>query len=410
MGLAKRMLEEIWERGWESIGKSICPDCLENPALKELAADNLDEDECDYCGREGENVAVDTDVVMTRIGESFHSEYRDPVHELPYDSGEGGYQGDWFHTYDLLDRLGEEIGVQEFVDDMIQAFGLQGWCERDYFTLRADQALSFSWQRFGKLVKEDSRYLFLERREDDEYREQHEVEPADMLRKLGELVVETDLIRELEPGTRIYRARDHGLGVAYDRAVDLGTAPREAAFANRMSPAGIPLFYGAFDADTAVREAWAGPAPDHELVSVGRFANSAPLRVIDLASLPPIPSIFDEDLRHLRPPLWFLFEFSGRISAPVRTAARSEAEMVEYVPTQIVSEYLRTTFARDYGEAAVHGLLYRSAAHEGGICCALFIAREDCVDADSGQEGGWPVLVLDHTEVRDRLPGSPLAP
>lgn len=404
MGHTKRMLEEIWERGWESIGKSICVDCLENPALKELAADNLDEDECDYCGREDEKVAVDTDIVMTRIGESFHSEYRDPVHELPYDSGEGGYQGDWLDTYDLLDRLGEDIGCQEFVDDMIQAFGLQGWCELDYFSLRADQALSFSWQRFAKLVKEDSRYLFLERREEDEYREAHEVEPADMLRKLGELVVEAGLIRELEPGTLIFRARPHALGVAYDEALDLGTAPRENAFANRMSPAGIALFYGSFDADTAVRESWAGPAAGRELVSVGRFRNSTPLQVIDLASLPEIPSIFDEELRHLRPPLWFLYQFSSRISAPVRTAARTEAETVEYVPTQIVSEYFRTTFVRDYGQA-VRGLLYRSAAREGGICCALFVAREDCVDA-SGADPGRPLLVLEGAELHDRLPGA----
>jgi hypothetical protein len=160
-----------------------------------------------------------------------------------------------------------------------------------------------------------------------------------MLRKLGELIIEAGLIRELDTGTLIYRARPHALGVVFDRAADLGTAPQEDSFANRMSPAGIPLFYGAFDADTAMREAWAGPAAGKELVSVGRFANSEPLPVIDLASIPEIPSIFDKDHRYLRPPLWFLYEFSERISAPVRKAARSESEMIAYVPTQIVSEY-----------------------------------------------------------------------
>jgi len=404
MGLAKRMLEEIWERGWESIGKSICLDCLISPPLKELAEDHLDEDECDYCGRQGENIATDTDVVMERIGVSFHSEYRDPVHELPYESREGGYQGDWFFTDDLIERLGEDIGTQEFVDDVVSAFGMNGWCERDYFSTRPDEALSFSWERFAELVKYDSRYLFLTRRDDDEIREYDEVAPADMLRKLGELVVETGLIRELEAGTPIYRARAHALGIGLECAADLGTAPREVSFANRMSPAGIPLFYGAFDADTAVTEVWAGPSPDRELASVGRFATSAPLPVIDLASLPEIPSIFDEGRRHLRPPLWFLYEFSARISAPVRTAARSESEMVEYVPTQIVSEYFRTAFASDYGQT-VQGLLYKSAANEGGVCCALFIPREDCVD-DAGVDLGRPLLVLAGVEVHDRLPAA----
>ena len=151
-----------------------------------------------------------------------------------------------------------------------------------------------------------------------------------------------------------------------------------------MSAAGIPLFYGAFDGDTVVREIWAGPTAGKELVSVGRFANTAPLAVIDLAALPEIPSIFDEELRHLRPALWFLYEFSQHISAPVRAAAPTEREGIEYVPTQIVSEYFRTTFGTDYGQP-VSGLLYRSAAHGGGVCCALFVSRAAASTAAGGR-------------------------
>jgi Zn ribbon nucleic-acid-binding protein len=399
VGFLKRQLEESWDRGWTSIGKAICPACLEAPALKLLAEEHLDSDSCDYCGQRGECVATDTDVVMTRIGESFHTEYRDPVHELPYESREGGYQGDWFDTYDLVDRLGEEIGHQDFVQDLTLAFENNGWCQRDYFSLRADEALSFSWQRFAEVVKHESRYLFLQH-SDDEDLEPHQVGPADMLGKLGEVVVEAGLLRELPPGTALYRARGHAEGLAYTHAADLGTAPREVAFANRMSPSGIPLFYGALDADTAVREAWAGPASGCEVVSVGRFTNSGPLLVIDLASLPAIPSIFDEDRRHLRPLLRFLHEFADRISAPVRTAARSETELVEYIPTQVVSEYFRTAFANDHGRA-VQGLLYRSAANGGGCCCALFVKREDCLD---GALTGHLCLVLEGAEVRRQLP------
>jgi RES domain len=187
------------------------------------------------------------------------------------------------------------------------------------------------------------------------------------------LVLDTGLIRQLESGTPIYRARPHGIWVAFDRAADLGTAAREKAFVNRMSPAGIPLFYGAVDAGTAVREAWAGPASGKELVSVGRFTNSAPLPVSDLPSLSEIPSIFDEARRHLRPPLRLLHEFSARINALVRSAARTEAETVEYPPTQIVRGYFRAAFARDYGPE-VSGLLYRSAARKRG-CAARSSSR-----------------------------------
>jgi len=98
-----------------------------------------------------------------------------------------------------------------------------------------------------------------------------------MLRRLGELVIEAGLIREFEPGATIYRARHHTLGIAYTRAAELGTAPREVSFANRMSPAGIPLFYGAFDADTAVREAWAGALHPVASWSLSGASRTAPL-------------------------------------------------------------------------------------------------------------------------------------
>ena len=76
--------------------------------------------------------------------------------------------------------------------------------------------------------------------------------------------------------------------------------------------------------------------------------------------------------------------------------------MVEYVPTQIVSEYFRTTFTRDWGRP-VHGLLYQSAVSEGGVCCALFVARDDC--HDDNLAAGPTGLVLEDAEVRYGAPG-----
>lgn len=81
--------------------------------------------------------------------------------------------------------------------------------------------------------------------------------------------------------------------------------------------------------------------------------------------------------------------------------------MVEYVPTQVVSEYFRTIFARDYGVTA-QGLLYGSAANEGGICCALFVEREHCVDEERGD--GQSVLVLASAETRDQVPTPAFGP
>jgi hypothetical protein len=267
----KRLLEEQLERGWTSTGKDICEQCVTNPALKRVVADSLDADACDYCGRTGTGIAADTDHVMAHIGESFGTEYAEPVDELPYETREGGYQGDWFDTWELYFRLGEDIAVDAFVEDMVNAYGGRGWCQRDYFISTPDEALSFSWERFADLVKYDQRFLILDRDDRDEYYEPHEVEPAQMLAKIGQLVVDSGLVHELPAGTSFYRVRAHGADAAYTTAAELGTPPRDVAFSNRMSPAGIPHFYGALDADTALAEVWPEPAPGKEAATMVRF-------------------------------------------------------------------------------------------------------------------------------------------
>jgi hypothetical protein len=144
--------------------------------------------------------------------------------------------------------------------------------------------LSFSWQRFAELVKYESRYLFLQQREEDEFDER--VGPGEMLSRIADYVVEGGLLTEIAAGTPIFRARPHARTESYTSAANLGTAPREKTFSNRMSPAGIAHFYGAFDAETALAEVWDGPRPGRDVVTVGRFTNPTALPVIDLAPAP----------------------------------------------------------------------------------------------------------------------------
>jgi HEPN/RES N-terminal domain 1/RES domain len=376
VGHYKRLMEERYARGdWDSLGKAICPDCLTDPALKELVARYLDQARCAYCGREREGVACDTDIVMTRINDGLAEDFTDPI-EVLYYGEDGGWEGDTFDTQDLLAKIEEDIGADEFVADVIEAYGAKEWCDAEPYVTARHESLVYSWDRFADLVKYESRYLFLTR-PGDEYPEPHEVGPGQMLDALGALVDEAGVIRELAAATDIFRARPGSPNEFPANAEELGTAPRDIAFSNRMSPAGIALFYGAFEQETAAREAWTGPEPGKEQVTIARFTNASPLRVLDLAELRPVPSRFDE-ARHLRTPLRFLHAFSERVSGAVRTAPRSVREFVNYVPTQIASEYFRTVYESEAG--ALDGILHRSAEHDGGTCCALFVPRERCVD------------------------------
>lgn len=122
-------------------------------------------------------------------------------------------------------------------------------------------------------------------------------------------------------------------------AAELGTAPREFAnYPNRMSPAGIPMFYGAFDEPTAVIETYDPSRTGDREIALARFATLRPLRVLDLTALPEMPSQFDPSNRGKRLPLKFLRSFGREIARPV---ARDDGAHTEYVPTQIVTEFVR---------------------------------------------------------------------
>jgi hypothetical protein len=73
-----------------------------------------------------------------------------------------------------------------------------------------------------------------------------------------------------------------------------------------MSPAGIPMFYGASERDTAIAEVM---DKDDDVASVGRFVTSDDAWIVDLDRLPEVPSTFDEDRQQRRNPLRFLHGF-----------------------------------------------------------------------------------------------------
>lgn len=137
------------------------------------------------------------------------------------------------------------------------------WCQRDFYGISPVDVLRFSWEAFERTVKHRTRYVFAmtPAAEDPE---EDVLSPAPFLRLLGEQVVELGLVRSIGETDLIWRARVHDVNVIVADAATLGT-PDEAycSSPNRMSPAGIPMFYGAFATDTAVAETY-DPTRDAE--------------------------------------------------------------------------------------------------------------------------------------------------
>lgn len=115
-----------------------------------------------------------------------------------------------------------------------------------------------------------------------------------------------------------------------------------------MSPGGMPVFYGAFAADTAVAEIrpWVG-----SFVVVGEFRPRRPLRLLDLRRLGHVHegSLFDPDYDERVNRLRFLRQFHARIVRPVAPHAETWA----YRTTQAVAAYVTTELGFD-------GILYAS--------------------------------------------------
>lgn len=194
------------------------------------------------------------------------------------------------------------------------------------------------------------------------------------MKTIGKVANELDLIRSLPIGTEFIRARvsEKRLPITVKK---LGPPSCDKArYSNRMSPAGIPMFYGSTEEATAIAEINDRKDKAKKYITVATFKTLKAFKVLDLTKLPDFPSLFDENRRHLRAPLIFLRAFLKDFSKPIKKDGR---EHTEYVPTQVVTEYFRHIF-RDEERDVVRGIIYPSARRKEGKSCVLFFDQRDC--------------------------------
>jgi hypothetical protein len=187
---------------------------------------------------------------------------------------------------------------------------------------------------------------------------------------MSRIVESLELVARMERGSKFVRAREHAASKKISLLKDIGPPPPESAAQSRFSPAGIPMFYGAEDKDTARIETVSGRK--HRMVTFGHFVSLRDLRVLDLRNLPPVPSIFEAD-HERRAPLMFMHYFRKEVGKAVSKDGR---EHIEYVPSQVVSEYFRHVFR--YNRRQLDGILYESVKNPGKWCVTLFLEKERC--------------------------------
>lgn len=232
--------------------------------------------------------------------------------------------------------------------------------------------LNFSWTHFCDFIKHQRRYFFMGQNRRQRFPEET-LGPSELLSFIGEKAKENGLVKTLPVGYAIYRARQQRPNENFASVLDFGPPPAaKAVTSNRMSPAGIVMFYGSDDARTAVAEIDDNPKLG---IVVGTFRTTREATVLDLTNLPRRLGFFEQQADSSetdRYALDFLHSFVKNMAAKIETKSR---EHVDYVPTQVVTEWFRTHFR----DAALDGIIYMSAQRAGGRSLVLFAEQKDIV-------------------------------
>jgi len=320
------------------------------------------------------------------------SEWTDPIDELPWDSGEGGWQlGHPVFTDELFEEIGNPFANETIADTVIGNFADRQWVEREFLALRRHEALILGWRTFAewitlKTTGDPDPWS------DDAPHELGEVAPHRFLEEIGKVARQVPLDVTLPAHSRFWRARRHAASDRVVHGADLGSPPAASAEVNRMSRAGVSMFYGTAERQTAITEARGMKL----IVSIGQFETARDFRIINLTGLPEIPSLYDRSRRHLRDAVRFLQSFVQEVSKRVQAGRE-----IEYLPTQVVTEFFRDTYRCTNGET-VRGIRYPSS-QGAGSCVVLFCDNANCCDiADRWTEAADKWLGLDLTTLETR--------
>jgi len=365
------MLEFLDEHGYSGDQEEyVCPKCVDDPFLKLALNQQLDRVRCNFCNSRR---AAPVTILLEILSDTVRAYYNDAAGELPYESAEGGYIFQTMDTRDILEQLDQWWSADNLLDYVVDQFADVCWCKRDYFGLTRYEALTYGWDVFVRMVKNETRYLFFPEPSEGYSEHSEGVLPQNMLEALRELFTEYKLFRTIALDQTLKRARVIKKGERPSLASELGTAPSDAVSSpNRMSPAGIPMFYGAFRATTAIAETYEPRRGRGREIAIATFRPVKPLRLLDLTSLPPLPSVFDSGQRQHHDPVAFLRGFARDLSKPVRRDGRSHTE---YVPTQIVTEFVRHRMR----DPEVDGIVYSSSREIGAEAVVVFATQDQCV-------------------------------
>ena len=356
----------------------VCVNCFTDSGMVNFIQSEATANECFFCISTGSwPIAAPIDSVSKHFISCLFQEYDLANNQLGWAKSEGGWLGVWWDSQDLA----FEVLELEFPNNnekvllplLFGEYWDQDWCEANAYGLNDQELARYSWEHFSNVVKHERRFFFLADEgnsgEPDVYR------PSVVLDTIFEYAERMDLLKEMPEGSHLFRTRWEGLKPRWSSPGELGPPPREKAHqSNRLSPAGVSMFYSCDDQETALKEIWDGPA----YFAIGCFETLRSAVLLDLTSIPPIPGLFDpmQDSAAISPRriLKFLHHVATEMSRPIQ---RDDQVHVEYVPTQIVTEFIRDQLT--WNKSRCDGIKYFSSVHPGHVSYVLFANQSNIV-------------------------------
>lgn len=298
--------------------KNLCAVHIEEDSIKKFIRSKSSHGYCNYCKKDKSVVPLED--LMEFLMEAVARFYTDPVDFMSYSSAEGGYLGTTYETKEILEEIFEldipEIELYEDVYDSLDPSKI--WADEGMYYDTPSDIMLYSWHYFKKAVKHRSRYFFglVKNLQSDNY----QLDSNQILNEIGITVKKSKLLKVLPKATELYRCRQHEKNdPSVLTASGMASPPTKYALSpNRMSPAGISMFYGAFEIETALKETidFEDRSKDH--FTTVKFSLNRDLNIIDLSSLPILPSPFDRKRNKERFNIIFLKNFVKDLTAPIK--------------------------------------------------------------------------------------------
>lgn len=347
----------------------VCSNHIEEPYLKRRISSDGEKGICTYCDDSDDKV-VELSYLLRLIVTGIDYLFEDPVESRNLNSeSEYGFDGPLWTFYelwgeDLLQLDIEDSNLYSDIERYLENTSL--YCYKDEFVSEPEY-LILSWDHFKEIVRHKARYVFYFKDQFSGYN----YDPIEILEKIQSLIISLNLIEEIPKGFQVYRCRQHSNENEIKEISDLASAPNLYCKNNgRMNPAGVSMFYCSEDISLTIKEVVDIEDDSRPFYTTGMFESKKGMKLLNLSKSLEKPSIYDEGNHDSIDPIDFFNSFIIDITQPVKL----EDSIIEYIPTQIITEYLRYNPLLN-----IDGIIYPSSKDLDSNNIVLFYNSDESV-------------------------------